>query len=98
MGVAFADDAVVSIDAEVVANEVGAGVILLDLRTSKFFQLNSVGSFVWQQLKSPRSIAQIHAAVCAEFAVEPERCSADIHRLIEKLRDAGLVRVDASPQ
>jgi len=98
MGIPFADDAVVSIDAEVVANDVGDGVVLLDLRTSKFFQLNPVGSFVWQQLKSPRSIRDIEAAVCAEFTVNPERCSADIGRLVEKLHDAGLVRVDVGPQ
>lgn len=85
----------ISADPEVVSSEVGDGAMLLDLRCSRYYSLNAVGSFIWQRIQNPLSFQNLSSAVLEEFEVEPDKCRADIESLIVKLHEAGLVNVDA---
>ena len=82
-------------DPEVVATQVRGGAALLDLRTSQYFGLNAVGSFVWSQIQTPKTLDELAEAVSNGFAVEPDACRADIARLVEDFTRAGLVKRDA---
>lgn len=88
------DDAtVVLADKDVFACELGGGQALLDMRSSTYYSINSVGSHVWTLLQSPIALSDIQASVVDAFEVEPERCRADIVTLISQFVDAGLVQV-----
>ena len=82
-------------DPEVVATEVEGGAALLDLRTSQYYGLNAVGSFVGAQPQAPKTLDQLAAADSEGFAVEAAACRADIARLLEDFARAGLVKRDA---
>ena len=79
-------------DPEVVASEVDGGAALLDLRSSQYYGLNPVGSFVWDQIQSPRTLDDIVDAVAEAFDVQPDACRADIDRLLVQVCDAGVAR------
>ena len=82
---------------DVVSCDLAGGAALLDLRTSTYFSLSPVGSHIWALLGQPVAVSDLRDAVTAEYAVEPERCLADILTLLEQLESARLVRVaDAS--
>lgn len=82
-------------DPEVVATEVQGGAALLDLRTSQYYGLNAVGSFVWSQIQTPKTLDQLAEAVSNDFAVEAAVCRADVARLVDDFTRAGLVKRDA---
>lgn len=89
----LSDSTVIVADKDVFSCELAGGQALLDLRSSTYYNINSVGSHVWELLKSPTSIGDIHHSVLEAFEVEPDRCRADLMALINQLKDAGLVQV-----
>ncbi len=81
-------------DPDVFSCELAGGKALLDLRSSTYYSINSVGAFVWERLATPIMVSQLHGAMMEEFDVESERCLADLKALVQQFAAAGLVRVD----
>ncbi|MEJ1937275.1 PqqD family protein, partial [Nostoc sp. NIES-2111] len=81
---------------DVVACDRGGEAALLDLRTSRYFGLNAVGSLVWTSLSEPASPNVLAEIVASRFEVEKPRAEADIRALLDQLEAEGLVtRVEA---
>ena len=69
------------------------GQALLDLRTSTYYNVNQVGSFAWEQLKAPITVADLESAVMGEFAVDADRCHNDLQGLLNQLVDHDLIEI-----
>ena len=75
--------------------EVGDEVVLLNMATGYFHQLNVVGSYVWRALDEPRTIADLCRAAADDFeADDDDTCRRDIADFVRELHEAGLVRVE----
>jgi hypothetical protein len=58
----------------------------------RYFGLNAVGMRVWELLgERPRTVAELSAAICEEFDVEPAACQADVTTFVQSLIDNGVV-------
>ena len=78
-----------------VSTEVKGNAVLLQLKNGKYYNLNGVGSVIWEQLKTPTTIDALVDAVTERFDVERAQCQSDIERLVSELSDAGFVEVKA---
>lgn len=97
MGLAFGPSTTIEADPEVVSCALGEGTALLDMRTGTYFSVNRVGSFVWERLSRPASVAEILAAIGERFDVQPGVCAADLDALLSELAAANLIKIsDAS--
>lgn len=90
------DTSLVTASEDVVSCPLDGGAALLDLHSRTYFSLNSVGSLVWDLLRSPMSISDIHKVLIARYEVEPDECYSDLALLLRQLADAGLVRIDGA--
>jgi len=68
-------------------------VVILNTNTGKYFNLNPVGSRVWEMIETPCSIESIVARILDEYSVDSVKCQHDILQLTGKLLDANLVKV-----
>lgn len=84
---------VVAAHPQVFSCALASGQALLDLRTSTYYNINEVGSFAWEKLKSPITVADLESAVTGEFAVDAERCHKDLQALLNQLIDHDLVEI-----
>jgi hypothetical protein len=66
-------------------------VALLNLKTTLYFGVDEVGTFIWDQLAKPVSIEEICEAVSAKYDVDRPRCQVDVIAFVQKLDEAGLV-------
>jgi hypothetical protein len=79
---------------QVVVREQGGRAFLLDLTTSRYYELNRTGVLVWNALTQGDDPA---AAVRAAFpGVDEERLERDVDSLVGELVSAGLVTSDQS--
>src|SRR5690349_20688533 len=85
--VAIADQASVDLDDE---------AAILNLKTGVYFGLNEVGAWVWRLIQAPRTVAEVRAALLAEFEVEPERCDSDLQNLLRDLAEHQLIEIRAA--
>jgi hypothetical protein len=66
-------------------------VAILNLDRAIYFGLQGVAVEVWDSLAEPRSVADLCAAITAEFDVSAAECEADIVEILKNLQDEGLI-------
>lgn len=81
----------------VLATEQGEEIVLLDTSRERYYTLNAIGARVWKLLDGSTTLAEIVAAIRAEYdapaGVEGDRVDEDISGLLTQLRSAGLLVV-----
>jgi Coenzyme PQQ synthesis protein D (PqqD) len=69
------------------------GAVLLDIQQGICFSLNSVGSRIWQMLKTRHSVDQIVERLRAEFDIPKEQLERDVHEFVQALRVKKLLKL-----
>jgi Coenzyme PQQ synthesis protein D (PqqD) len=54
------------------------------------FLLNATGVFVWEQMESELSVADLSAAVAGEFSIDPDAAAADVVTFLSSLLERKL--------
>jgi len=77
---------------EVMFQELGGEMVLLDLASESYFGLDEVGARIWGLLKEHGELQTVFEAMLEEYDVEPEKLEKDLLDLVGRLLEAGLVR------
>ena len=80
---------------EVIFRVFGDEAVILNLATSKYFGLNSVGTRLWQLIAEHGSVEQVIEASLDEYEVEEKQLRQDLTDLIQQLMQKGLVQSEA---
>lgn len=70
-------------------------VVILNVKSGKYYNLNPVGSRIWELIEQPATVLSIVDAITAEYEVERERCAADVVNILQAMRAAGLVQISS---
>jgi hypothetical protein len=81
----------------VVSRVVGGETLVVPVRgkvgdLASIYSFNGVGSFIWQSLEEPISLADLVIAVEHKYAVGEEQARNDVMRFVEDLISVGLVQ------
>ena len=66
--------------------------IVVNFRNSFFYNLNPVGTFIWERCDGQHTPAQIAAALAEEYDVLPEEAARDCQEFIDSLVEQGLLQ------
>lgn len=72
-------------------SDLGGETVILHMGAGVYFGLDEVGSRVWTLLQQPRSVADLCAAIRAEYEVDADRCERALVALLGEMADAGLI-------
>jgi hypothetical protein len=72
------------------------GMILLDERAGRYWQLNRTGALVLTLLRDGAAPQHVANTLADRHGVSTEQAAADVAALVERLRMAGLVTYDHS--
>lgn len=90
---AFPKSCQFNISPKVHHSQVKNEVVILDPRSSAYFNLNPVGSTVWKLIEESKTVEQIKSAILDKYEVSEEECDLDLQELLQELVDAKLVSV-----
>ena len=85
----------------VVARVVAGETLIVPVRArvgdlASIYSFNGTGTLIWKVLASPKTIAQVAAAVAEEYDVEPAQAERDVMNFVSEMKGVGLVEVPAS--
>jgi coenzyme PQQ synthesis protein D (PqqD) len=85
----------------VVARVVAGETLIVPVRgkvgdLASIYSFNGTGSLIWKLLESPKTLAELTAAVAQEYEVEPARAERDVSEFVGEMKAVGLVEVPAS--
>ena len=78
------------------ASAIGGETVILGLSAGRYYGVDAVGARIWQLIQEPTEVAEVRRTIVSEYAVDPERCEADLLKLLQQMIDAGLVEVRSS--
>jgi hypothetical protein len=76
-----------------VSCELGQEAAILNLSTSVYYGLDSVGARVWRLLQKPHRVTDLREALVTEYDVDPVQCEQDLIVLLGRMREEGLIEV-----
>ena len=83
----------VRLSEELVFREVDGEAVILNLASGIYFGLNEVGTRIWNLMQEEGSLRAVFDAMRKQYEVAPAELAADLLRLVEEMREKGLVRV-----
>ncbi|MCI0421658.1 MAG: PqqD family protein [Acidobacteria bacterium] len=78
-------------DPEVICQRMGTEIVLLHLRTDRFYELNHTAARLWELLSQKCDLALIHETLLSEFEVDPGQLANEIRALLASLKSEGLI-------
>ncbi len=82
---------------QVAARMLGGEMMIMSPRDTTLFNLNDVGSVIWQSADGQTPLDEIVARLCAEFDVAPEVARQDAESFIQELVEHGILHVSDQP-
>ena len=85
----------------VVARVVAGETLIVPVRAkvgdlASIYSFNGTGSVVWKLLESPKTVAELAAAVAQEYEVDPAQVQQDVTDFVSEMKAVGLVEVPAA--
>ena len=74
-----------------VSCQVADDVAILSLRDGCYYGLNPVGARIWNLIQQPIEVEEIVSTILEEYDVAPEKCQADVTRMLNELAARGLL-------
>lgn len=78
-------------DPDLICQRMGGVIVLLNLRTDRFYELNSTAARFWELMWEQSEASLIEEILFSEFEVEPVQLANDIRTLIASLKQEGLL-------
>ena len=83
---------------EIAARELDGEMMIMSARYSTLFNLNAVGSAIWNAADGKTSLLDIvQNEICAEFDIDPETAYRDAEALVANLASLGILNLSAEP-
>jgi hypothetical protein len=84
-------DTQLRVSPDVVAQDLGDGLVLLNLRTGIYWGLNRTGAVIWRGIENRSGIERICRRLQAEFAGSADELAAAVHSLLSELAAERLI-------
>jgi hypothetical protein len=82
--------------ANLVASEIDGEMVILNIESGHFFQLNQIGSRIWEALEVPSTMGELCRAMHDRFEVDEQTCRRDVVEFVGLLSQNGLVTVKSA--
>jgi hypothetical protein len=82
---------------DLLATELGAELVILNLRDGVYYGLEDVGVRIWQLLQEPVTVATIRDTLVSEYDIEAACCERDVRTLLGELAARGLLEIREHP-
>lgn len=80
-----------------ISGDVDGKVVLLSIENGEYYNMNEVGSRIWQLLEQPMTVTTLVERLVAEYEVEHATCVAEVGVFLAKLQQDKLLRTEATP-
>ena len=88
------EKSIISRDENPLANELDGEVIMMDPEDGNYYNLNRVGSVIWDFLEKPATLDDIVKKILSKFDTTEEACRKDAVDYIEKMHEYGLMKIE----
>ena len=96
MTAAISGNTVVTRNPSILFNDFDDGLMMMDIDSGNYFDIDSVGGRIWALIETPASLDAICESLVVEYEVEEQVCRTETIGFIGELAEKGLVTLHDS--
>jgi hypothetical protein len=77
-----------------ISTELEDETVILDISSGIYSGLDPVGTFIWNQLEHPVSVAALRQEIIKKYNITEDQCTVDLLNFLQDLSDNGLICCD----
>lgn len=74
--------------------EIDGEIVMMDVDSGSYFNLDAIGSDIWRRLEQPVTVADLCDGLAADYAADLETIRRDVLALLGQMTEKGLVTVE----
>jgi hypothetical protein len=74
--------------------DTGDGAVMMSVSLGRYIGLSETGGAIWALLETPRTLAELCAALAKDYAISPQGVRADVVEFVQGLAARGAVALD----
>jgi hypothetical protein len=82
-------DATISRTGDWLSADTGDGAVMMSPSAAQYIGLSETGGRIWELLETPRTLADLCAALAVEYAASAEEVRADVQDFVARLAERG---------
>ncbi len=91
--VALTSHSIIEAKPEPLAAPMADGLVLLQVESDRYFNLNDLGREIWQAIQTPVSVTELVTQITSTHEVDPDQAEADVLALLQDMARAQLITV-----
>ena len=92
------DSTVVARCADVVGAELEGSIVLLQIKTGTYLELNSTGTHAWESLEEPQRFSSLIESCLRDFEIDEATCRREMASFLQNLATNKFIRVERSAE
>lgn len=88
-------DSIISRSDTVLSSDLDGQIVMLNIETGEYYDIDPIGSDIWNQIEQPKSVNKICNELAQEYAVKVEQCQSDVMKFLNELLSLSAVEIDA---
>jgi hypothetical protein len=92
MTISITTDTVLTRNPAILFNDFDDGIMMMDIESGLYFDVDPVGGRIWALLEQPSSLSEICKSLVNEFEVDEPSCIADTAEFLNDLVEKGLLK------
>ncbi len=77
-----------------IVSDMGEEKVMLSIHNGKYYNLGSIGGFIWESIHTPITVEQLIHQLMAEYDVEKSICEEHVFLFLEQLSKEGLISIN----
>ena len=76
-----------------VSSNIYGDIVLMNIETGTYYDLDEVGSLIWEILEKPLSVSDIIAHVLLNYEIDQATCETEVMHFLQNLNDYELLEI-----
>ena len=89
----MAPNTIVTQTKELVSSDLDGETVLLSIETGKYYNMDPIGSRIWELIEEPLSVSKLCDILLSEFKVERKQCEKEVFAFLNRLAGDNLIQV-----
>lgn len=78
--------------ADILFSDVDDTLVMMDVKTGLYFNLDQIGKDIWRRLETPCSLGELCTALGLSYNADIETITSDTRKFVEKMLEYGLLQ------
>ena len=89
----FNSESLISRNTDILANQVGNEIVMMDMEKGKYYGTNRTGSYIWQILETPMTFPALCSRLAADFNIPEEKCTEEVKVFLQQMQSEGIIAI-----